>query len=212
MTGLLGKKIGMTRVFDEQGRHLPVTVIECGPCVVLQRKRKNKEGYNAVQLGFGDTRESRLKKPVLAAFKKFNISPKQHRCEFRLGADDEYKEGDVINVSLFEGVSHVDVVGVTKGKGFQGVVRRYGMSGGPMTHGGHAKRKTGAIGCGTIPGRVYKGRHMPGHMGHVRVTQQNLKVVQILGQDNVILVGGSIPGHAGTIVMVKKALKKGETT
>jgi len=209
MKALIGKKIGMTRVFDADGQQIPVTAIECGPCVVLQRKRKDKEGCDAVQLGFGDTVEKRLSKPAMGVFKKLSITPKQFRREFPLESDDDYKKGDVVTVSVFEGVSHVDVVGITKGKGFQGVVRRYGMAGGPMSHGGHAKRRPGAIGSGTLPGRVYKGRKMPGHMGHVRVTQQNLRVVQILDQDNVILVGGAVPGHAGSIVMVRKSLKKG---
>lgn len=209
MQGLLGKKIGMTRVFDEQGRQIVVTAIECGPCVVLQCKRKEKEGYDAVQLGFGDTVENRLPKAAANVFKKLNITPKRYRREFRLDSGDEYKEGDVVTVSVFEGVPYVDVMGVTKGKGFQGVVRRFRMAGGAATHGGHSKRRVGAIGCRELPGRVHKGKRMPGHMGNIRSTLQNLKVVQVLGEDNVILVGGGVPGHAGSVLTVRRSLKKG---
>ena len=208
MQGLIGKKIGMTRVFDAHGQQIPVTVIECGPCIVLQRKSKDCEGYDAVQLGFGDTVERRLSKPLMGTFKKINVTPKKNRREFLLENGDDCKEGDVITVSMFEDISYVDIVGITKGKGFQGVVRRYGMAGGPKSHGGHSPRGTGAIGCGTLPGRVHKGRRMPGHMGNTRVTRQNIRVVRISGQDNIILVKGPVPGYAGSILSVKKSLKK----
>lgn len=200
----------MTRIFD-QGRQIPVTALECGPCVVILRKRKAKEGYDAVQLGFDDVSEKRLCKPALGRFKKINVSPKRYLAEFAVATDDACQEGDVINAELFQDVPYVDVAGVTKGKGFQGVVRRYRMRGGMMTHGGHSKRRVGSVGCRELPGRINKGKRMPGHMGCVRVTQQNLKVVKIMAPDNVILVCGAVPGHAGTVVTIKKSLKKGIT-
>lgn len=198
----------MTRVFD-QGRQVPVTVLECGPCVVVQRKRKAKEGYDAVQLGFGELSEKRALKPELGRFKKINMPPMRHLAEFALDPDEERKEGDVVTVELFKDVRYVDVEGITKGKGFQGVIRRHGMAGGVMTHGGHSKRRVGSVGCRELPGRIHKGKRMPGHMGHVRVTQQNLQVVKIAAPDNVILVCGAVPGHNGAVVLVRKALKKG---
>ncbi len=208
MQGLLGKKIGMARVFDDDGRQVAVTAIKCGPCVVLQRKNTGRDGYEALQVGFEDVPERSLTKPEAGVFEKLSIAPKRHRFEIRVDAADEHKEGDTLSVSLFEGVPYVDVSGVTKGKGFQGVVRRYRMSGGPMTHGGHSKRRIGSIGCRELPGRVHKGKKMPGHQGCVRKTLQNLKVVRVLGDEGVILVGGAVPGHMGSILEIRKSVKK----
>lgn len=210
MQGMLGKKIGMTRVFDDQGRQIPVTAIACGPCVVLQKKTKENDGYEAVQLAFGDTKESRLSQPDVGRFKKLNLTPKRHRAEFSVAAGEALKDGDELTVALFEGVSYVDIEGVSKGKGFQGVMRRHHMAGGTMTHGGHSKRRIGSIGCRELPGNIHKGKRMPGHMGHTHVTQQNLQVIQVRKEDNVLLVRGSIPGPAGAVVMIKKSLKKGQ--
>jgi len=198
----------MTRVFD-QGRQVPVTVLECGPCVVVQRKQKDKEGYDAVQLGFEDIDEKHVIKPVLGRFKKINTTPKRHLAEFAVDPAEERKEGDVVTVELFKDVQFVDVEGMTKGKGFQGVIRRYRMRGGMMTHGGHSKRRVGSVGCRELPGRVHKGKRMPGHMGHVQITQQNLQVIKVMVSDNVILVCGAVPGHNGAVVLIRKALKKG---
>jgi large subunit ribosomal protein L3 len=208
MQGLLGKKIGMTRVFGSEGEQVPVTVLEVGPCVVLQRKTKASDGYEAVKVGFGEQKESRLPKPLLGQFKAVSVPPRGHLHEFAVDAGDEFKVGDVISAAIFEGAGYVDVTGVTKGRGFQGVVRRYRMSGGPMTHGGHSKRRIGSIGCREFPGRVHKGKRMPGHMGHVQVTSQNLQVVQVRTAENLLLVRGAVPGAAGAIVVVRKALKK----
>lgn len=201
----------MTSVHDGEGRHLPVTVIECGPCLVLRRKPQGSHGPEAVQLGFMEQAERRMNKPDMGVFKKHGWSPKRVLREFKVQPDDPAKEGDILTVALFEGVSHVDVVGITKGRGFAGVVRRYRMSGGPMTHGGHSKRRIGAIGCREKPGRVHKGKRMPGHMGAVQVSQQNLRVVQVRKDDNALLVMGSVPGANGSVVLVKKAIKKGGT-
>jgi large subunit ribosomal protein L3 len=208
MQVLLGKKIGMTRIFDDEGRQVVVTAIKCEPCVVLQRKSRDRDGYEAIQLGFEDAKENKMAKAAAGRGKKLNLPLKRHLFEVRINSSEEYKEGDVLSVSVFEGVSHVDVSGITKGRGFQGVVKRYRMSGGPMTHGGHSKRRIGSIGCRELPGRVHKGKRMPGHMGGVRRTLQNLKVVKVLGDDGVIMVGGGVPGHAGSMLEIKSSVKK----
>ncbi|MGA1193379.1 MAG: 50S ribosomal protein L3 [Kiritimatiellia bacterium] len=210
MQGLLGKKVGMTQVFDDKGVHVPVTVIEVGPCVVLQRKNNERDGYEAVQLGFQDQKESRINKPELGHFKKSGATPKRVVREFRVGADEAAKEGDTITAEVFEGVSYVDISGVTKGRGFQGVVKRHGMAGGRASHGGKATlRRGGSIGMRTKPGRVFKNKRMPGHMGHVNITTQNLRIVQVRKDDNAILVEGAVPGPNGGVLVVKKAIKKG---
>jgi len=198
----------MTSVFDGEGRQVPVTILECGPCVVLQRKEPASDGYQAVQIAFGDVAEKKLTKPELGVFKKAKISPKRHRFEFKADTGEELKVGDLVTVKIFEGVTHVDISGITKGKGFQGVMRRHHMSGGPITHGGHSKRRIGSIGCRELPGRVHKGKRMPGHLGHVFITTQNLKIEQVRPDDNALLVRGAVPGPRGAIVAVRKALKK----
>jgi len=208
MRGLIGKKIGMTSVFDAEGRQVPVTIVECGPCVVMRRKERAADGYDAVQLGYGDVKESRLSKPEAGSCRKAGLPFKRYRHEFELEEGDSLKVGDVVTVKLFDGVGYVDVSGVTKGKGFQGVMRRHKMSGGVMTHGGHSKRRVGSVGCRELPGRIHKGKRMPGHMGNVYVTQQNLKVVQVRPEDNLLLVHGAVPGAVGSILTVRKALKK----
>jgi large subunit ribosomal protein L3 len=208
MQGLIGKKLGMTQVFDGDGHRVAVTVLEVGPCVVVQCKTGEKDGYEAVQLGFGEQKEHRVRKPLLARYKKVGATPCRHLKEFGLDGGDEIKEGDTLTASIFEGVSHVDVTGQTKGRGFQGGMKRHGMHGGRMTHGGQAKRKTGSIGQCSYPARVAKGKKMPGHMGNTSVTIQNLAIVEIKGDDNLLLVRGAIPGPTGAIVEVRKALKK----
>ncbi|MEI6563329.1 MAG: 50S ribosomal protein L3 [bacterium] len=208
MQGILGKKIGMTRVFGEEGQQTPVTVIEVGPCVVVQRKTKSCDGYDALKLGFVEAKASRVNKPHGGQFKAAKVTPKHFLREFDVDLVDELKAGDTVTASVLEGALYVDVVGVTKGRGFQGVVRRHRMAGGPMTHGGHSKRRVGSIGCRSYPGRVHKGKRMPGHMGNVQITMQNLKVVQLRAGENLILVKGAVPGPAGALVEVRKALKK----
>jgi len=198
----------MTQVFDESGRRVAVTVIEAGPCAVIQRKTRERDGYDAVQVGFVEQKEHRLTKAARARFQKAGVTPKRVLREFRLDPGDEVREGDPVGVSIFEGVSHVDVTGVSKGKGFQGVVKRHRMRGGPKSHGGHSKRRVGSIGQAAFPARVAKGQRMPGHAGDRQVTQENLKVVSLRGEENLMLVGGAIPGPNGTIVCVRRAVKK----
>ncbi len=213
MQGMLGKKVGMTRVFDESGRQIPVTVLEVGPCVVLQKKTQDAQGYDAVQFGFEEKKESRTTKPEMGQFKKAGTTAKKHVREFRVGpADGDVSVGDVVTVGVFEGASYVDVTGISKGRGFQGVVRRYRMHGGRMTHGGHARRRPGSIGPSAYPARVAKGKKMPGHMGNKRVTTQNVAVVQVALGDNVLIVRGCVPGPAGGLVEVRTAIKKQDKT
>ena len=208
MKGLIGKKLGMTSVYDESGAAVPVTVIEAGPCVVVQRKDNDKEGYSAVQLGFEDQKEQRLNKPDLGHFKKAGVDAKRVLKEFRVDDPAEVAVGDVVKASAFEEVNYVDIVATGKGRGYQGVVKRYGFAGGRASHGGDWTRRTGSIGMCEFPGRVFKGKKMPGQMGNKRVTTQNLKIIQIRPEENLILVKGSIPGANGGIVVIKEALKK----
>ncbi|MBT3294167.1 MAG: 50S ribosomal protein L3 [Verrucomicrobia bacterium] len=209
MQALIGRKLGMTQVYDQDGVRVPVTVLAVGPCPVVQRKTRESDGYEAVQLGFGEAKESRIAKPQTARFVKLGLAPCRHLSEFRVEAGDEVKAGDILGADVFDGVTYVDVEGVTKGRGFAGVVKRYKMAGGRMTHGGHARRRVGSIGQCSYPARVAKGQRMPGHMGHVKVTTQNLKVVEVRGEDNLLLVRGAVPGPKGAIITVRKALKKG---
>ena len=208
MRGLMGTKIGMTRVFDGEGCQVPVTVLEVGPCVVLQRKTRETDGYEAVQCGFGEQTERRTKKPQLGHFKKASTTPKRRIHEFHVDPDEDLKVSDVITASIFEDVTFVDVTAKSKGRGFQGVVRRHGMAGGRKTHGAHSKRGPGSIGCSAYPARVIKGKRLPGHMGHRRVTTQNLKIVQIMLEDNLVLVRGAVPGPVGAPLVITKAVKK----
>jgi len=208
MKGIIGKKLGMTSVYDEAGTAIPVTVIEAGPCVVVQQKNNEKEGYSAVQLGFEDQKEQRLNKPEAGHFKKAGVSAKRILREIHVDESAEVAVGDVINAGAFEEVNFVDIIATGKGRGFQGVVKRYNFGGGRASHGGGWIRRTGSIGMCEFPGRVFKGKKMPGHMGDKRVTTQNLKVIQVRPEENLILVKGSVPGATGGIVVIKEALKK----
>ncbi len=208
MKGLIGKKLGMTSIYDDNGAAVPVTVLEVGPCVVVQRKDQARDGYSAVQLGYAEQKEQRLNKPKLGHYKKAGVEAKRVLRGFRVTADTDVAIGDVVDVSAFEEVNFVDVVATGKGRGFQGVVKRYDFGGGRASHGGGWLRRTGSIGMCEFPGRVFKGKKMPGHMGSKRVTTQNLKVMQVRAEENLILIKGSIPGANGGIVTVKEALKK----
>ena len=208
MTGLIGKKVGMTQVFDEAGNHVPVTVLAAGPCTVVQRKTVGTDGYDAVQLGFDEQKPSRVNKPDTGHFAKSGSAPQKLLQEFRVTAEDELKAGDSVGVKLFEEIKYVDVQARTKGRGFQGVMKRWNMAGGRASHGSHTHRRPGSIGMCTQPGRVFKGQKMPGHMGNTNVSVQNLKVVQVREEDNVILVKGAVPGPNGGYVRIRQSIKK----
>ena len=208
MDALIGKKVGMTQVFDEAGRQIPVTVLELGPCAVVQRKTVETDGYDAVQIGFGEQRAKRLSKPLQGHFKKGGAELKHVLREVRVDAGEEIELGSQLNVSVFDGVGYVDVTATTKGRGFQGVVKRYNMRGGRASHGGGNLRGPGSIGMCEFPARVFKGKKLPGHMGCVQVTVQNLKVVAVREEDNALLVRGAVPGPNGGLVMVRTSLKK----
>ncbi len=205
MPGLIGKKVGMTSVFSAEGKSIPCTVIECGPCVVTQVKTKETDGYEALQLGFDETNEKHTTKPLSGHFKKAGTTPKRMLVEFS-GFETEHKLGDVLDVTLFEDAAFVDVVGTTKGKGFQGVVKRHGFAGvGEATHGQHNRqRKPGSIGACSTPSRVFKGMRMGGRMGGDRVTIANLQVLKVIPENNLLLVKGSIPGTKGSYVIIQK--------
>ena len=208
MKSLLGKKLGMTQIFDEEGKLMPVTVIEAGPCSVVQRKTVATDGYEAVQLGFGAQKPERVVKPLAGHFKKAGVGTMRELREIRVEAGDEAKAGDTVTAAVFEGVNFVDVLGVTKGKGFQGVVKRHNFGGGRATHGSHFHRTTGSIGMKEKPARVFKGKKMAGQMGSTDVTVQSLKVVQVRAAENLILVKGAVPGANGTTLVVREALKR----
>ena len=203
---ILGKKLGMTQIFDEKGRVIPVTVIEAGPCTVIQRKTVDNDGYDAIQLGFGEIKEKNLIKPKKGHFAKSKLSPKKHLREFRLD-EINYNVGDEIKADVFAAGEFVDVSGLTKGKGFQGVIKRHGQSRGPMGHGSMYHRRPGSMGSTSTPGRVYKGKKLPGHMGVETVTVQHLEIVRIDLDKNVILVKGSVPGNKGAILKIKDSVK-----
>ena len=205
--GLIGKKVGMTQIFDEAGKVIPVTVIEAGPCVVAQIKTKETDGYDTVQLGFGEVKEHKVNKPVKGHFTKANVTPKKHLREFRLDDISSYKIGDEVKADIFAAGEKIDVQGTSKGKGFQGVIKRHGQHRGPMGHGSMYHRRPGSMGPTSTPGRVFKGKKLPGHMGKVTVTIQNLDVVRVDMDKNVILVKGSVPGPKGAILKVKSAVK-----
>ncbi len=205
--GLIGKKIGMTQIFDENGLVIPVTVIEAGPCVVAQVKTSETDGYNAIQLGFGDVKAKHINKPKMGHFAKSKLDPKKHLREFRLDDISSFKVGDEVKADIFAAGEKVDIQGTSKGKGFQGVIKRHGQSRGPMGHGSMYHRRPGSMGPTSTPGRVFKGKKLPGHMGHVTVTIQNLDVVAVDMDKNVILVKGSVPGAKGAILKIKSAVK-----
>ncbi len=207
-TTLIGKKIGMTQIYGDDNQLVPVTVIEAGPCPVVQVKTTDSDGYNAIQIGYGRRKEKSASKALLGHLKKAGQSPFAVIREVRSKDAPEQKVGDELTVSAFADVAKVDIIGLVKGRGFQGVVKRYNMSGGPASHGHMTHRRPGSIGMRQSPGHVFKGKKMPGHMGAVRRTVQNLKVVKVLADKNIILVKGSIPGANGSTVLVRSAIKQ----
>ncbi|HOK80987.1 MAG TPA: 50S ribosomal protein L3 [bacterium] len=206
--GLLGKKLGMTHVFEENGRVVPVTVLELGPCFVTQKKTIESDGYKAIQIGYEVTNEKKAKKPVIGHCRKAGVPPLKYLREIRVTDDIEgINVGHQLNISIFKEGEYVDVTGISRGKGFQGVVKRHGFKGGPATRGSMQHRKPGSIGGGN-PQRVIKGRKMAGHMGNKKVTVQNLLVYKIISEKNLMLVKGAVPGGENNLIFVRHAIKK----
>ena len=205
--GIIGRKVGMTQIFDEKGNVSPVTVIEAGPCVVAQVKTVETDGYDALQLGFGEIKDKHINKPEAGHFAKAGLENKKHLREFRLESVEGVKVGDTVKADVFEAGEKVDVQGISKGKGFQGVIKRHGQHRGPMGHGSMYHRRPGSMGSTSTPGRVFKGKKLPGHMGRVTITIQNLDVVRVDMDKNVILLKGSVPGAKGSILKIKSAVK-----
>ena len=206
MKGILGKKIGMTQIFTEHGEVIPVTVVEAGPVVVTQVKTTENDGYTAIQVGFGDAKEKSLNKPQKGHLAAANTL-KKHLKEFRVDSVEEYTVGQEIKADLFAAGELIDVTGISKGKGFQGPIKRHGQSRGPETHGSRYHRRPGSMGACSYPGRVFKNKKLAGHMGSVKVTVQNLEVVRVDADKNFILVKGAIPGAKGSVVTLKEAVK-----
>jgi len=206
--GILGKKIGMTQIFDKSGNRVAVTVLEAGPCVVRSVKNVERDGYNAVQLSFGDTKASRIKKPQRMYLEKNKLMPKKFVRELRLEEEFGIKVGDQITNDIFQEGDFLDIVGRSKGKGFQGGMKRWGWSGGRASHGSMSHRVPGSIGASSYPSRVMKGQSMPGHLGNARTTTQNLKVVDVNTENNTIAVKGAVPGADGTYLIIRYARKR----
>lgn len=204
---LIGKKVGMTQIFDSEGKVIPVTVIEVGPCTVTQIKTAEQDGYQAVQLGFGDIKERKLTKPELGRFTKSKLTPKKYLREFRVNSIEGLNVGDELKADVFAVGDKVDIQGTSKGKGFQGVIKRHGQSRGPMGHGSMYHRRPGSMGPTSTPGRVYPGKNLPGHMGVETVTIQNLEIIKVDLDKNAILVKGSVPGAKGAILKIKSSVK-----
>ena len=208
MKGILGKKVGMTQVFKENGEVVPVTVVEAGPCPVIQKKTETVDGYEAVQLGFEDAKEFRVNKPESGHFEKYGIEPKKYVKEFRIDGVEELETGDEITVETFAEGEKVDVTGTSKGKGFAGTVKRWNFNTGPKTHGSRNYRLPGSIGQSADPARVFKGKKMPGRMGREKVTVQNLEVVRVDLDKNVLLIKGGLPGPKKGLLKITETVKK----
>ena len=208
--GLLGKKLGMTQIFDENNHVVPVTVVEAGPCVITQIRTQETDGYTAIQIAYGDIDPRKVKKPQAGHFNKAGVTPRPHVAEIRMDDVSGYELGQEITANIFDGITFVDVTGITKGKGFAGGMKRHGFAGQGAGHGNQAShRRVGGIGACATPGRVFKGKRMAGRMGQDRVTTQNLKIQKIDADANLILIKGAIPGNRGGIVTVKTAVKGG---
>ncbi|HOJ09511.1 MAG TPA: 50S ribosomal protein L3 [Clostridiales bacterium] len=207
---IIGKKLGMTQLFDEEGLCIPVTVVKAGPCTVVQKKNKENDGYNSLKLGFEDIKEKRVIKPQRGEFSKYKISPKKYLKEFRVDDSGKFENGQEIKVDdMFVQGDRVDVTGISKGKGFQGVIKRFGLARGRETHGSMYHRRVGSMGAGTDPGRVFKRKKLPGHMGAIKVTVQNLDVVRVDTERNLLLIRGAVPGPKGGLLIIKETVKAG---
>ena len=208
MNGILAKKVGMTQVFEESGELVPVTVLQAGPMVVVQKKTVETDGYNAIVVGFGEINEKNVNKPRKGQFKKANASYKRYLREFKVDDVEKYNLGDEITVEIMDGVEFVDVIGTSKGKGTQGVIKRHGFGRGRESHGSKFHRMPGGMGAATWPGKVFKGHRMMGRMGRERTTVQNLKVVRVDKENGIILIKGAVPGPKKGLITVRKAIKK----
>jgi large subunit ribosomal protein L3 len=207
VTGIIGKKVGMTQLFGEDGSVLPATVIKAGPCVVVQRKTATTDGYESVQLGLVEEKPAKVRKPLAGHYKKANVPPTRVRREVKLaGSDSDPKPGDQVLVSIFQNGDRVDVIGTSRGKGFQGVVRRHHFAGGPATHGSMFHRAPGSIGASSFPSRVVKGMRAPGRMGGDRITVRNLRVIKVDTDNNLLIVRGAVPGPPTSYVVIRKAV------
>ena len=204
---ILGTKIGMTQLFNEDGKVVPVTVIMAGPCTVVQKKTAETDGYEAIQVGYGEVKEKRLNKPAKGHFAKADVAAKKFLKEFRFDDVSSYNVGDEIKADVFAGGDAIDVTGTSKGKGFAGPMKRWGLHRGPMAHGSGYHRGSGSLGACSTPGRVMKGKKLPGHMGNVKVTVQNLEIVKVDAENNLILVKGAVPGNKGGLVVIKNSVK-----
>lgn len=204
---ILGTKIGMTQIFSEDGKVIPVTVILAGPCTVVQKKTVETDGYDAIQVGYGEVKEKNLNKPMKGHFAKADTAAKKYLREFRLEDIASLNVGDEIKADIFEAGEKVDVTGISKGKGFAGPMKRWGLHRGPMSHGSGYHRGSGSMGACSSPGRVMKGKKLPGHMGVEKVTVQNLEVVQVNAEENIILVKGAVPGSKGGLITIKNGVK-----
>ncbi|MEA5084469.1 50S ribosomal protein L3 [bioreactor metagenome] len=204
---IIAKKIGMTQVFSESGNLVPVTVLEAGPCVVIQKKTVENDGYSAVQVGFSEKRTKLVNKPEAGHFAKAGVTAKKFVKEFKLENADSYEIGAEIKADVFEAGDKIDASGTSKGKGFQGAIKRHGQHRGPMAHGSKYHRALGSLSSGTTPGRVKKGKKMPGHMGAVKITIQNLEVVSVDAEKNLVLVKGAVPGPKGSVLVIRDSVK-----
>ncbi|GAB6085498.1 50S ribosomal protein L3 [Alkaliphilus crotonatoxidans] len=210
MKGILGRKVGMTQIFNEEGLVIPVTVIEIEPNVITQVKTTEKEGYSSIQVGFGAIKEKNVNKPLKGHFEKAGVQAKRILKEFRVENSAEFTVGQELKADLFQAGDKVDVTGTSKGKGFQGVIKRHGQRSGPSAHGSRYHRRPGSMGAATFPGRVFKGKKLPGHMGNVQITIQNLEVVKIDVERNALLVKGAVPGPKRGLLTIKETIKSGK--
>lgn len=204
---IMGKKLGMTQIFDENRKVVPVTVVEAGPCVVIQKKTMEKDGYQAIKVGFGDIRENLVTKPKKGQFAKAGVAVKRHIKEFRLEDISSYEVGSEFKADVFAAGDKIDVSGVSKGKGFQGVIKRWNFHRGPMSHGSKFHRAVGSMGASSDPSRTFKNKKMPGHMGNVNTTVINLEIVRVIPEKNIILIKGGIPGPNKGLVVIRDAIK-----
>lgn len=208
---MLGRKVGMTQIFTEDGLSIPVTVIEAGPLTVVQKKNPESDGYNSIKVGYADAKEKVLNKPQMGLFSKLKVSPKRYLREFRINEIEKYEVGQEIKVAdMFQDGDRIDVTGISKGKGFAGVIKRYGHKRGKETHGSMYHRRVGSMGANTNPARVFKGKKLPGHMGVDRVTVQNLDIVRVDDERNLLLVKGAVPGAKGSLLIIKDTVKSGK--